>query len=307
MRDLNALATFVAVVDLNSFSLAAERCGISKALVSKHIQMLEASMGVKLLNRTTRKLGLTQAGERFYERCALVIADAENAVRDLEDASPDAHGLIRVSTAMSFGRLHLLPAIADFLREHASIQIDVTLSEHFVDLISGGADIVVRMADEPRLSNLVARKLASVHHALVASPAYLASTGILACPADLLRCNCLIYAGTGKREWQLTGPDGEHRIKVSGNFRANNGDGIAEAALAGLGVGILPSFIASPHLVAGRLIHVLPQYRPPQRTLYAVFLPDRHLPKRIREFVRFLNERFGPEAYWDTALRAAQR
>ena len=301
MRDLNALATFVAVVNSNSFSLAAEHCGISKALVSKHIQELETSLGIKLLNRTTRKLGLTQAGERFYERCTRVISDAEDAIRDLEDTSQGAHGLIRVSTAMSFGRLHLLPAIADFLQENSSVQIELTLSEHFADLISGGADIVVRMADEPGLSNLVARKLAPVHHTVIASPAYLASIGAVASPTDLLRCNCLAYAA-GSREWRLSGPDSEHAIKVSGNFRANNGDGIVEAALAGLGVGIVPMFIASPHIASGRLVEVLPAYRPPQRTLYAVFLPDRNLPKRIRAFVRFLSERFGPTPYWDAPL-----
>jgi len=177
MRDLNAMATFVAVVNSNSFSLAAERCGISKALVTKHIQELETSLGIKLLHRTTRKLGLTQAGERFYERCTRVISDAEDAIRDLEDTSRGAHGLIRVSTAISFGRLHLLPAIADFLRDNPSVQIDVSLSEHFGDLISGGADIVVRMADEPHLSNLVARKLATGNYVVVRSPAYCAPHG----------------------------------------------------------------------------------------------------------------------------------
>jgi LysR family transcriptional regulator for bpeEF and oprC len=308
MRDLNALATFVAVVNSNSFSLAAERCGISRALVSKHIQELEISLGVKLLNRTTRKLGLTQAGERFFERCTQLMSDAEDAMRDLENSSPDTTGLIRVSTAISFGRLHLLPAIADFLREHPGVQFEVTLSEHFADLISGGADLVVRMADEPRLSNLVARKLATVRQVAVASPAYLASIASVAStaapilsPDDLLRCNCLSYTGAATREWRFTSPKGEQMVKVSGNFSANNGDGIVEAALAGVGIGVVPSFIASPHIASGKLMQVLPSYGLPERTLYAVFLPDRNLPKRIRVFVRFLTERFGPVPYWDQA------
>jgi DNA-binding transcriptional LysR family regulator len=299
MRDLNAIATFVAVVNLNSFTLAAERCGISRALVSKQIQQLETSLGVKLLHRTTRKLGLTQEGERFYERCTAVLAQADAAVRDLEDSAPGPHGLIRVSTAISFGRLHLLPAVAAFLAAHPAVRIEVTLSEHFADLISEGTDLVVRMADAPRLSNLVARKLAPARCLLVASPAYLAAVGTLETPADLARCNCLLYSGGGNSEWRFHGPGGEAAVKVSGNFLANNADGIGEAALAGVGLGVLPSFAASHHLAAGRLVHVLPRFRLPERTLYAVFLPDRHLPQRIRSFVDFLVERFGAEPYWD--------
>lgn len=299
MRDLNAMATFVAVVNSKSFSLAAERCGISKALVTKHIQELETSLGIKLLHRTTRKLGLTQAGERFYERCTRVISDAEDAIRDLEDSSHGAHGLIRVSTAISFGRLHLLPAIADFLRENPSVQIDVSLSEHFGDLISGGADIVVRMADEPHLSSLVARKLATVHYVVVASPAYCAAHGAVTTPPDLLRLNCLTYAGAASREWRLSGPDGDHALKATGNYRANNGDGIVEAVLAGVGVGIVPRFIASTHLDSGKLVQLLKDYVVPTGTLYAVFLPDPNLPERIRMFVRFLVDRFAPVPYWD--------
>jgi DNA-binding transcriptional LysR family regulator len=300
MPNLNALATFVAVVNLNSFSLAAERCGISRALVSKHIQSLETSLGVKLLNRTTRRLGLTQAGERFYERCLRVLEEAEDAVRDLEDTAHGPRGLIRVSTAIAFGRLHLLPAIAAFLEANPSVQVEVTLSEHFADLISGGADLVVRMADEPRLSNLVARRLAPARHVLVASPGHLASAvGALRSPADLSRCNCLLYTGAGRDEWRFQGPQGDATVKVSGNFRASNADGIAEAALAGVGIGVLPTFAVDQHLAAGRLVRVLPEYRLPERTLYAVFVPDRHLPQRIRTLVSFLGERFGEQPYWD--------
>ncbi|MFM0742189.1 LysR family transcriptional regulator [Paraburkholderia xenovorans] len=299
MQDLNALATFVAVVNANSFSLAAERCGISRALVSKHIQMLEASLGVKLLNRTTRRLGLTQPGERFYERCLGVLEAADGAVRDIEDVAHGPRGLIRVSTAISFGRLHLLPAIAAFLEANPLIQVEVTLSENFADLISGGADLVVRMADEPRLSNLVARKLAPVRQILVASPGYLASVGTLQSPDDLLRCNCLLYIDGAREAWRFQGQTGAMEIKVSGNLRASNADGIAEAALAGVGIGMLPTFAVGHHLKAGRLVSVLEHYRLPERTLYAVFVPDRHLPQRIRTFVDFISERFSTGPYWD--------
>jgi DNA-binding transcriptional LysR family regulator len=299
MRDLNAMATFVAVVNYNSFSVAAEKCGISKALATKHIQELEASLGMKLLHRTTRKLGLTQAGERFYERCARIVSDAEDAIRDIGDMSQAEHGLIRVSTAISFGRLHLLPAIAEFLRAHPSVQVDVCLSENFGDLISGGADIIVRMADEPHLSNLVARKLAPVNFAVVATPEYCAGHAPILTPDDLARHNCVTYSGTANREWVLADDDGEHVVKPSGNYRANNGDGVVEAVLAGVGVGIVPTFVAGAYLKSGRLVRLLDGYRLPTRTLYAIFLPDARLPQRVRNFIRFLVDRFGPVPYWD--------
>jgi LysR family transcriptional regulator, regulator for bpeEF and oprC len=301
MRDLNALATFVAVVRLNSFALAAEHCGISRAMVTKQIQTLETSLGVRLLHRTTRRLGLTQAGERFFERCVRVLEQAEDAVRDLEDEAGELHGLIRVSTGIAFGRLHVLPAVAAFMREHPAVRFDVTLSEQFADLVSGRTDLVVRMADTPRLSQVVARKLAPARFVLAASAAYLASVLPLQVPADLRRCNCLHYAGM-PQQWRLEGPQGIEEIPIGGNFQANNADGLLEAALAGLGIGILPSFAASPYLKRKLLVPVLPGYRLPERTLYAMFLPDRRPPQRIAAFVRFLVERFGPQPYWDDGV-----
>jgi DNA-binding transcriptional LysR family regulator len=301
MRDLNALATFVAVVRLNSFALAAEHCGISRALVTKQVQALETSLGVRLLHRTTRRLGLTQAGERFFERCVRVLEQAEDAVRDLEDEAGELHGLIRVSTGIAFGRLHVLPAVAAFMREHPAVRFDVTLSEQFADLVSGRTDLVVRMADTPRLSQVVARKLAPARFVLAASPAYLTNLPPLQVPADLQRCNCLHYAGAAEH-WRFEGPHGMQEVAISGNFQANNADGLLEAALAGLGIGILPSFAAGPYLTRKLLVPVLPEYRLPERTLYAMFLPDRRPPQRITAFVRFLVERFGPQPYWDGEL-----
>jgi DNA-binding transcriptional LysR family regulator len=302
MRDLNVLATFVAVVDAGSFTVAADRCGISKALVSRHIQELEESLGVKLLNRSTRKLALTPPGERFYERCARIVADAGDAVRDVEELSRGSHGLIRISTAITFGRLHLLPAVSEFLAHNPSIQISVTLSERFADLISGNADLVVRLAEEPRLSNLVARRLAPCRWIVVASPAYLAAHASPRTPRDLLDCNCLVYDRPKGGEWRFRGRDGELTINVAGNLRANVAEGLVDAAVAGVGIALLPSFAASEHIVAGRLVQLFTEHTLQESTLYAVFLPDRRLPERIRNFVQFLAERFAGEPYWDQPL-----
>jgi DNA-binding transcriptional LysR family regulator len=299
MRDLNALATFVAVVKLNSFSLAADQCGISRALVTKHVQSLETLLGVKLLHRTTRRLALTQAGERFFERCVQILDQADDAIRDVEDEAQSPHGLIRVSSGMSFGRLHLLPAVADFMHANPDVRFDVTLSDQFADLLSGGTDLVVRMADAPRLSNLVARKLAPARYLLAASPAYLARAGMPRTPNELPRFNCIAYSAAGNSVWPLQGPDGVMEARVTSTIKANNADGILQATLSGLGIGILPSFAASRYLADGRLQAVLPEHRPPERSLYAMFLPERRLPQRVSAFVRFLGERFGPEPYWD--------
>lgn len=300
MRDLNALATFVAVVDARSFTLAAERCGISKALVSRQVQELEHSLGVKLLNRSTRKLGLTQAGERFYERCARLVADAETAVRDVEELSRGgAHGLIRISTAITFGRMHLLPAVRDFLALNPGIQIEVMLAERFADLISGNADLVVRLAEEPLLSNLVARRLAAVQWLVVASPDYIARHGAPQHPRDLLQRNCLVYDKPKGGDWRFTGPDGDVAVKVAGNLRANVAEGLLDAVHGGLGIAALPSFALGEALGSGRLVQLLPDYRLTESTLYAVFLPDRRLPERIRSFVQFLAERYAGTPAWE--------
>lgn len=300
MRDLNALATFVAVVKANSFTQAADHCGISKALVTRHIQDLEVSLGVKLLNRSTRKIGLTQAGERFYDRCARIVAEADQAVRDVEDLARGSHGLIRISTAITFGRMHLLPAVNDFLVLNPSIQIEVTLSERFADLISGNADLVVRLAEEPRLSNLVARRLAPARWVVVASPEYISKHGVPLTPRDLLDFNCLVYDRPKGGDWRFKGRDGEQSIKVSGNLRSNVAEGLLDAAISGLGVAALPSFAIAPYIANGQLVALLDGYALPESTLYAVFLPDRRLPERIRTFVQFLADRFSSEAYWQS-------
>jgi DNA-binding transcriptional LysR family regulator len=302
MRDLNALATFVAVVTANSFTIAADRLGISRALVSRPIQDLENSLGVKLLHRSTRKLGLTQAGERFFDRCSRIVAEAEEAARDLEDLARGSHGLIRISTAITFGRVHLLPAVHEFLALNPDIQIEVTLSERFADLISGNADLVVRLAEEPRLSNLVARRLAPARWVVVASPAYLSANGQPLTPRDLTHCNCLVYPGTKNNEWRFRGKDGEVPVMVSGNLRSNVADGLVDAAVAGVGIAALPSFAVSSYIASGQLVELLTDYCLPERTLYAVFLPDRRLPERVRSFVQFLAERFAGEPYWDRPL-----
>jgi DNA-binding transcriptional LysR family regulator len=303
MLDLNEFLTFAVIAETSSFSRAAEKLGISKALASKHVAELEQTLGVKLLHRTTRKVGLTAAGAVFYERCRQLVAHAEDARHEIEQFRSTPGGLVRVSSAMSFGRRHLVPAIARFLAQYPEITVELDLSQQFPDLIRGTADVVIRQADEPVLLSLVARQVAPVRWVACASPTYLARYPAPAVPELLSEHNCLLYFANTKGEWSFTGDDGvAHIVKVKGNFKANSADGVLHAALGDLGIAVVPTFAASDYLRDKRLMRVLPDYRLPERALYAAFLPNPTMAHCTRLFLSFLAEYFGPEPYWDRDL-----
>jgi LysR family transcriptional regulator for bpeEF and oprC len=307
MQDLNAFVIFAAVVDAGSFSRAAERLGISKALASRDVAELERSLGVRLLNRTTRKLGLTAAGAVFHERCRELIAHAESARVELEQFRTAPGGPIRVSAAISFGRLHLVDAIGAFLERYPNVTVELDLSERFADLVSDGADLVIRQADEPRLHALVARQLAPLRWVLCASPAYLARRPSPVMPADLAAHQCITYLSNARSEWRFTAPGtAAATVRVAGPCRASNADGVVRAALAGLGIAAVPSFAAGEPLRDGRLVRLLPEWSLPEQVLYAAWLPNPHMAQRVQTFVRFLGERFGSEPPWDRDLPVAQ-
>ena len=302
MLDLNEFVTFATVTDTGSFSRAAEKLEISKALVSKHIGDLEHSLGVKLLNRTTRKVGLTAAGAVFYERCRQLIAHADIARQELERFRKTPGGTIKVSSAISFGRLHLVPAIARFLEKYPDISVELDLTDRFADLITSGADVVIRSAEQPRLLSLVARKVAPLRFLMCATPAYLARHPTPRTPSDLAQHNCLVYSTNARSEWIFDGPDGQEVVRVKGNYRANNADGVLQGTLLGLGVAAIPSMAAGEHIRAGRLVRMLPQHRLPEKTLYAAYLPNPTMAQCVQTFVHFLVERFGEHPSWDDGL-----
>ncbi|ARP81282.1 hypothetical protein CAL12_10795 [Bordetella genomosp. 8] len=302
MLDLNEFLTFSVIAEEKSFSRAAEKLGISKALASKHVADLEHALGVKLLHRTTRKIGLTTAGALFYERCRQLVAHAEDARHEIEQFRSSPGGLIRVSSAMAFGRRHLVPAITRFLEQYPDISIDLDLSQQFPDLITAGADIVIRQADEPLLVSLVARRLAPVRWVACASPGYLARHRTPSVPADLAGHNCLVYFVNSKGEWVFSGAGGVHTVRPKGNFKANSADAVLHAALGNLGIGVVPTFAAGDALRSGELVRVLPDYHLPDRGLYAAYLPNPTMARSMRLFVDFLREHFGDRPYWDDGL-----
>jgi len=259
------------------------------------------------LNRTTRKLSLTEAGRVYYDRSTQLLAElaeTEEAVGELQ-ARP--RGRLRVNAPVSFGSLHLAAAIADYMAAYPDVAVELTLNDRIVDLVEEGYDVAVRIA---RLadSSLIARRLAPCHHVVCASPGYLKLHGRPEHPADLAQHNCLGYSYRARGdEWRFDGPDGSIAIQLKEMLQTNNGDALCAAAVAGGGIAILPTFIAGSDMIAGRLTPILAQYRIPEIAIYALYPPGRHLSVKVRSFVDFLVPRFGERPSWDVLMFATER
>jgi DNA-binding transcriptional LysR family regulator len=309
MKNLEHLAIFARVVELKSFSAAARHLDMSKSLVSKHVTRLEKSLGARLLNRTTRAMSLTEAGTVLYDHCVHIMEELEAAKRDMGWLHCEPRGLLKISSSVAFGSLHIVPFLPEFLALHPEVKVDMTVTDRFVDLAEEGYDVTVRITQQPT-ENLVARRLARVSHKICATPKYFARHGIPQTPADLARHNCLTYTSTSSNSlepWRLQGPEGEIVVHASGNLKLDNAEAMSRAVLSGLGVALLPTFIISQDLQAGRLQSVLSGYRPPERSVYAVYLRNRHLPGKVRAFIDYLLGRFAPEPYWERAVAAPTR
>ncbi|ANN65690.1 LysR family transcriptional regulator [Bordetella bronchialis] len=306
MLNLNEFTTFVAIADAGSFSSGAERLGISRPLATKHVADLEQTLGVKLMHRSTRKIGLTPAGSLFYERCKRLMSDAQHAVRELEQFRAAPGGHVKVSAAIAFGRLHLIPVITRFLARYPGITVELNLTDKFADLITGGEDVVIRTACEPRLLSLVARPLAPWRFVLCAAPAYLARHPAPQAPQDLARHNCIVYCSNAQGEWRFRSARGDETVRVRGNFKANNADGVLQATLAGLGVAAITTMAAAEDIRAGRLVRLLPDYVLPEGVMYASYLPNPTMANCVQTFVRFLEAAFAPGPYWERDLEFAK-
>jgi len=304
MDRLSGLAVFAQVVEARSFTGAARQLGLSKSAVSKQVAGLEDRLGARLLNRTTRRLSLTEVGAAFYERCTRIIAEAEEAELAVGRLQSEPRGRLRLNAPVSFGHLHVAPAIADFTARYPEVTVDMTLNDRYVDVVDEGYDLVIRIADLPD-SSLIARRLAPIRIVACASAGYLARAGTPRRPRDLADHNCLIYNYQRiPEEWTFTGPEGAVAVRVAGSLRANNGDAMRVAALHGLGIAQLPSFVAGEDLREGRLQQVLPDYAGPESSVFALFPHSRHLSAKVRAFVDFLVERIGAGPAWDDWMEA---
>ncbi|WP_340115720.1 LysR family transcriptional regulator [Pelagibius sp. 7325] len=302
MPRLDEMEIFAEVVEAEGFSAAARRLGLSKSAVSKQVGRLEDRLGVRLLNRTTRRLSLTEAGATFYDACRRVLDEAASAEQAVSDLAAAPRGLLRLNAPMSFGFLHLGPAIPAFHARYPQITVDAAMNDRFVDLVEEGYDVAIRIG-ALRDSSLVARRLAPCRAVLCASPDYLARRGHPRRPEDLAGHDCLLYANSANpREWTFHGQRGRQAVAVKGPLIANNGDVLCGAAVAGMGITRLPTFIVGPQLREGRLEVVLPGHPLPDQGIHAVYPHGRNLSPKVRVFVDFLADHFGPEPYWDAGL-----
>jgi DNA-binding transcriptional LysR family regulator len=260
--------------------------------VSKQVIQLEESLGASLLNRTTRRVSVTEVGEAYYERCKRVLAEVEEADLLVEQLHSEPRGTLKVSAPMSFGVAHLGPAVSDFLSEYRELSISLTLNDRFTDLIEEGFDIAIRIAQSAD-SSLIARRLSGVRCVMTATPEYLERKGVPTKPQDLSGHQCLSYSYLASGlEWSIFGPNGATSVKVSGPLKANNGEVLLQAARQNLGVAFLPNFLVREDIQAGVLVPVLEQYRLPELSVYAVSPPNRFPARKVQAFIAFLAERF---------------
>jgi DNA-binding transcriptional LysR family regulator len=300
MTEIGAIPVFVAVAENGSFAAAARKLGITKSAVSKRIGGLESHLGAQLFHRSTRSISLTEAGEIYLAHAIQALGSAQEAEDAVAALQGDPVGHLKVSAPMSFGQLHVAPAIPEFLRLHSGITLELSMDDRFVDLVDSGMDLALRAGSLPD-SALIARKLAPIHSVIVAAPAYLDRAGAPLHPQDLMDHDCLHYAySRDPLEWKFIGDDGEIAVRTKGRFRVNNSEALCTTLVAGLGIGRLPTFIAGAHLAAGRLQRVLPNFLMPEQALYAVFPERQHVPAKVRAFVEYFANYVGKKTpYWD--------
>lgn len=282
--DVNAMLVFASVVDEKSFSGAARRLGQSKSAVSKQVAHLEDAVGARLLQRTTRRLALTDAGAAFYQRCARIVAEVEDAQRTVAELQTEPRGKLRVSGPLSFGIRYLGPVIADFLGAHGGLEIELDLTDRRVDLVEEAFDVAIRigrLAD----SSLIARRLCPISLHLIASPAYLDRHGRPTHPRELAGHNCMQYTYAAPDAWVLRTPQGPYTVHAQGNLRTNNGDVVLNAVRAGLGIAILPGFICGPDLQSGAVEALFGDCIEAAPVLSAVYPHGRHISTKVRMFI----------------------
>lgn len=313
MSRFEEMRTFVRVVEAGGITEAARRMNLAKSAVSRRLSDLETRLKVQLMIRTTRRLTLTDTGRAFYDRCVRLLTDLEEAEQAVTSAHADLTGTLRVAAPLSFGLRHLAPALDAFLDRHPALTVDLDLNDRRVNLVEDGVDVALRIG---RLgeSSLIARRLASVRRAVVASPAYWDTHGRPSRPADLAGHQGLSYTNVSDAEaWGFVSMDaaGDAARDTAGlvarpraRVRANNGDLLAALAAAGHGVAILPTFLVFEWIEAGRLEAVLNDHAHPSLDAWVVYPPTRHLSRRVRAFIDFVADRFKDPPYWDRCLSA---
>lgn len=303
MDRLLAMQVFSAVVEAGAFARAADRLTLSTSAVSRHVADLERHLGARLLQRSTRRLSLTETGAAYYERCRQILADVDEAESLAADAEARPHGLLRVSLPHSFGLAYVAPLLPDFCARYPELELEVGFSDRVVDLVAEGIDLALRIGLDLR-TTLVARRLATIRIVPCAAPDYLARRGSPATPADLKQHDCLTYAYAAFGDvWKFERDGTEHAVTVKGRIRADSGEMLRLMTLAGHGISLQPTFLMGEDLRAGRLLRLLPDYDVIERHLYAVYLGGARRSARVRAFVSFFATAFGGAAPpWDQGI-----
>jgi DNA-binding transcriptional LysR family regulator len=298
MMKIEGIGAFVAVAEAGSISEAARRMRLSKSVVSERLAEIERSLGATLLHRTTRKLTLTEDGIAFLERATRIVREIDDAASDMAERRGTLAGPLRIAAPVTFGRMHLGPALYPFLAEHPDIELSLDLDDRRVDPSSDGYDAIVRhgaIAD----SRLVAWKLAKSRRVLVASPEYLARCGTPGSLAELDGHRGIFYTNRGVADWRFQGPEGPVLIRARLGLRVNNGDMIRDAAMAGLGIALLPTFVAWPAVAAGTLSTIDVGFQPDAEFIYMAHPEGRRPSAKLRAIADHLKKAFGDPPYWE--------
>ncbi len=291
MDRLTAMRVFVDVAATGSFSATADKLDMSRAMVTRYVAELEQWLNARLLQRSTRRVTLTDAGEQCLRRSQQMLALMENIEEETAHGDGELRGQLRLTCSMSFAYAHLAAAIAQFLTLHPQLKIDLNVSDGTLNLIEARIDLAIRISSEPD-PLLIGRPLALCDSVLLASPAYLASHSQPQTPDELAQHQCLSHANFGKNTWYFTRNGEAMQVSVSSHFSANDATVLLQAALAGAGVALLPTYLANPYLASGALQAILPDWDVPLMTIYALFPSRRHLPPAVRALLDFLVQRF---------------
>lgn len=304
MDRLTSLGIFVAAVDEGSFAAAARRHGLTPAMAGKHVSDIEARLNVRLLQRTTRRLSLTEAGQAYYERSKQILDAFDEANREAADTQGSARGMLRVAAPVTFGAMHLGQVVAQYAQDHPQVNVDVVLSDRYVDLIDAGVDVAVRIGrlEDPAL---VTRRIAPCRMVVCASPAYLARHGTPRKPADLQHAPRLAFSeAVSAGDWTLLDAKGRaHVVGGPPRISANNVQLLLSAALSGAGIAYGPTFVFGESLRRGELTALLPAYRTADLAIQAVYPSARRIPYKVRRFVDYLAQALGDDPPWDAGRR----
>jgi DNA-binding transcriptional LysR family regulator len=289
MDKFESIKAFTQVVEAGGFAAAARKMGVSRSAVNKLVINLEQALQTQLLHRTTRTVTPTDTGLAFYERCTAILADLAEAELALTRLQAEPRGKLRINGPMTFGHLYLAPIVAGFLAQYPELEVELSLSDRFIDPIEEGFDVTVRIARSIETASLISQQLAPSPLVLCAAPAYLNRRGIPGQPEDLAHHACLHYGHVAQDSvWTLVGHQQTHQVSVHGPLCCNNGEGLREAALTGLGIVMLPTFIVGEDLTQGRLQQVLPDYSPPELEIFALYPVNRHLSVKVKLWIDYL-------------------